>query len=85
MGAIRGRRDPRGTMLAFVDMEERVPKNHPLRAIKAVADESLGASVWEVRPDVLGGGPGDNPTYIFNEPRGGYRMEMSQTLGEVTL
>ena len=79
------RRDPRGTMLAFVDMEERIPKNHPLRAIKAVADESPGATVCGVRPDVLGGGPGDNPTYIFNEPRVGHRMEKSQTLGEVTL
>ena len=28
-------------MLAFVDMEGRVPKDHPLRTIKAVADEAL--------------------------------------------
>ena len=35
------RRDPQGTMLALVDMEERVPKDHPLRTIKAVADEAL--------------------------------------------
>ena len=38
---MRGRRDPQVTMLAFVDMEERVPKGHPIRAIKAVADEAL--------------------------------------------
>ena len=38
---MRGRRDPQATMLAFVDMEERVPKGHPIRAIKAVADEAL--------------------------------------------
>ena len=31
---MRGRRDPQATMLAFVDMEERVPKDHPLRTIK---------------------------------------------------
>ena len=28
-------------MLAFVDVEERVPKDHPLRTIKAVVDEAL--------------------------------------------
>ena len=38
---MRGRLDPQTTMLAFVDLEERVPKDHPLRTIKAVADEAL--------------------------------------------
>ena len=38
---MRGRRDPQATMLAFVDLEERVPKDHPLRTLKAVADEAL--------------------------------------------
>ena len=38
---MRGRRDPQAAMLAFVDMEERVPKDHPIRSIKAVADEAL--------------------------------------------
>ena len=33
--------DPQVTMLALVDLEERVPKDHPLRTIKAVADEAL--------------------------------------------
>ena len=28
-------------MLAFVDLEERVPTDHPLRTIKVVADEAL--------------------------------------------
>jgi transposase len=28
-------------MLAFVDLEERVPRNHPLRAIKQFADRAL--------------------------------------------
>jgi len=28
-------------MLAFVDLEERAPDDHPLRTIKAVADEAL--------------------------------------------
>ena len=38
---MRGRREEQEVMLAFVDMEGRVPKDHPLRTIKAVADEAL--------------------------------------------
>ena len=38
---MRGRRDPQATMLAFVDLEERVPQDHPIRTIKIVADEAL--------------------------------------------
>ncbi len=38
---MHGRHDPQATMLAFVDLEERVPNDHPLRTIKTVADEAL--------------------------------------------
>ena len=38
---MRGRREPQVTMLAFIDLEERVPADHPLRAIKRLADEAL--------------------------------------------
>ena len=38
---MRGTREPQVTILASVDLEERVPKDHPLRTIKAVADEAL--------------------------------------------
>ena len=38
---MRGRRDPQTTTLAFVDLEERVPRNHPLRVIKQFADRAL--------------------------------------------
>ena len=38
---MRGRQEPQVTMLAFVDLEERVPADHPLRAIKALADAAL--------------------------------------------
>ena len=31
---MRGRRDPQAAMLAFVDLEERVPQDHPIRTIK---------------------------------------------------
>jgi transposase len=38
---MRGRRNPQVTMLAFVDLEERVPEQHPLRRIKRLADDAL--------------------------------------------
>ena len=38
---MRGRRNPQSTMLAFVNLEERVPPDHPLRVIKGVADDVL--------------------------------------------
>jgi transposase len=38
---MRGRREPQATMLAFVDLEERLPRNHPLRVIKQYADRAL--------------------------------------------
>ena len=38
---MRGRHEEQEVMLAYVNLEERVPKDHPLRAIKAVADEAL--------------------------------------------
>ena len=38
---MRGRPNPQRSMLAIVDLEERVPQDHPLRRIKAVADAAL--------------------------------------------
>jgi transposase len=38
---MRGRRSPQASMLAFVDLEERVPPHHPLRTIKRFADHAL--------------------------------------------
>ena len=35
---MRGRQEPQVTMLAFVALEARVPPDHPLRTIKALAD-----------------------------------------------
>jgi len=40
---MRGRRQLQVTMLAFVDLEARVPTDHPLRTIKALADQALVA------------------------------------------
>jgi len=38
---MRGRRNPQASMLAFVDLDERVPPQHPLRSIKRFADRAL--------------------------------------------
>ncbi len=38
---MRGRRESQVTMLAFIDLEARVPSDHPLRIIKALADTAL--------------------------------------------
>ena len=38
---MRGRHEEQEGMLAYVNLEERVPKDHPLRTIKTVADEAL--------------------------------------------
>jgi transposase len=38
---MRGRRNPQASMLAFVDLEERVPPHHPLQRIKRFADRAL--------------------------------------------
>ena len=37
----RGQRQSQLNMLAFIDLEERVPAAHPLRIIKALADAAL--------------------------------------------
>jgi len=38
---MRGRRNPQATMLAFVDLDERVPTKHPLRVVKMLAERAL--------------------------------------------
>ena len=38
-----GRQDPQVTLLAFIDLETRVPSDHPLRVIKRLADQALKA------------------------------------------
>ncbi len=37
-------------MLAFIDLETRVPPDHPLRVIKKLADQALK----ELSPDLTG-------------------------------
>jgi transposase len=37
----RGRLNPQVRIVAFVDVESRIPVDHPLRTIKSIADEAL--------------------------------------------
>ena len=41
MVGVRGEQDPQVNMLAFVDLETRIPQDHPLRTIRRFADEAL--------------------------------------------
>lgn len=38
---MRGHQDPQVPILTFVDVDARVPQDHPLRTIKAIADKAL--------------------------------------------
>ena len=40
---MRRRQDPQVTLLAFIDLETRLPSDHPLRVIKKLADQDLKA------------------------------------------
>ena len=40
---VRGEQDPQVSMLAFIDVETRIPLDHPLRSIRRLADEALAA------------------------------------------
>src|SRR5215207_7449226 len=40
---MRGRDDRSGGLFSYVRLEERVPADHPLRPIRALADEALAA------------------------------------------
>ena len=52
---MRGRRNPQLTMLAFIDLEERVPTSFPLRTVKPLAKEALVGPLVGIRLDVRGG------------------------------
>lgn len=39
---MRGRDDRTEGLFSYVRLEERIPRDHPLRPIKALADEALG-------------------------------------------
>jgi transposase len=40
---VRGEQDSQVNMLAFIDLETRIPQDHPLRIIRRFADEALAA------------------------------------------
>lgn len=40
---MRGSDERSGSLFSYVDLERRVPKHHPLRAIRKIANEALSA------------------------------------------
>jgi transposase len=45
---MRGKQNPQGVIGFFLVVEDRIPKNHPLRAIRKIADEQLA----RISPDL---------------------------------
>jgi len=56
MRRMRGNDHDPDALFSYVSPERRVPKDHPLRAIRALVDEVLGEMSREVRPAVCGDG-----------------------------
>ena len=40
---MRGEIDPQAAMFSYIDLEERVPADHPIRKIRRVVDKALKA------------------------------------------
>jgi transposase len=40
---VRGEQEPQVSMLAFIDLETRIPQDHPLRRMRPLADDALAA------------------------------------------
>jgi len=53
---LRGTDEGTGALFSYVDLEARVRKDHPLRTIRAVVNEALGAMEREIAPLYSGTG-----------------------------
>ena len=63
---MRGRCDPQLSMLAFVDLDARIPDDHPLRTVKRLADRALaGLSPVFDRMYAAGGRPSIPPERLL--------------------
>ena len=38
---MRGRSHPQSPLFSYVDLESRIPKNHPIRKVRQVIDQAL--------------------------------------------
>lgn len=38
---MRGRSHPQSSLFSYVDLESRIPKNHPIRKVRQVIDQAL--------------------------------------------
>src|SRR5205823_8605576 len=63
---LRGRYHPQLSMLAFVDLDVRIPADHPLRIIKPLADRALaGLSPLFDQIYAVGGRPSTPPERLL--------------------
>ena len=46
---MRGADEQPGSMFSYVTLEERVPPDHPLRAIRRITDRALDAALAALR------------------------------------
>ena len=58
---MRGRDDRSEGLFSYVRLEERIPADHPLRAIRGVGGRGFGGAERAVRGAVLGDGPAVDP------------------------
>src|SRR5882672_3318172 len=58
---MRGDDRQQSSMFSYVAPEARVPKDHPLRAIRSMTDQGLARVVTAVREDLLRGRPSLDP------------------------
>ncbi len=54
---MRGQSSHQQAMFCYVDLESRVPGNHPIHKIRCIVDEALAELRAAIRTDVLGQRP----------------------------
>ncbi len=58
---MRGTDEGSGQLFSYVDLEARVRRDHPLRVIRAIANEALGALAADFRGALFEGRPSVDP------------------------
>ena len=59
---MRGHDEQTHHMFSYLSPEQRVPADHPLRAVRALTDQALKDDVAPVRQPVCQDGPSVDPT-----------------------
>ncbi len=85
VAGMRGKVDTQASLFSCVDMESRIPKRHPIRAIRRIVDEALGGMepvFARMCPD--GGRPSIPPEHLLRAllPRILYTVRSERLLME---